>query len=93
MTSVKLNRRIALAASGAAVIGMGFLTAGCSDTSKEPAPSTTTTTSTSPSATSAPALSPTEKSYIQPVPSIEDRGGMDSHSCLPGQAKINGICQ
>jgi hypothetical protein len=38
-------------------------------------------------------LSPTEKGTVKPIPSIEDRGAMDSHSCLPGQVKYNGVCQ
>jgi hypothetical protein len=88
MSSVRLTNRIALVAGGAAIIGMGMLTA-CGSSTKE-AP----TTSTTPSATtSAPALSPTEKGTVKPMPSIEDRGGMDSHPCLPGQTKYNGVCQ
>jgi hypothetical protein len=36
----------------------------------------------------------TEKVVPQkPLPSIEDRSGMDSQSCGPGQSKVNGVCQ
>jgi hypothetical protein len=89
MTTAHLTRRIALVAGGAAIIGMGALTAGCSTSAKEaPAPSSTSTATSS-----APSLSPTEKDAIKPIPSIEDRGGMDSHGCPPGQTKYNGVCQ
>lgn len=88
MTSAHLTRRIALVAGGAAIIGMGALTAGCGSTAKE-APATSSTPSAS---TSAPVLSPTEKGDVKPLPSISDRGGMDSHSCKPGQSKYNGTC-
>lgn len=90
MASGTLTRRIALVAGGAAIVAMGTVTAGCSSSTKE-APATSTTPSAS---TSAPALSPTEKvTIIQPVPSIEDRGAMDSHGCPPGHTKYNGVCQ
>ncbi|MGV0992644.1 MAG: hypothetical protein ACOYBX_01320 [Mycobacterium sp.] len=90
MSSATLTRRIALVAGGAAIIGMGALTAGCGSSAKE-APATSTTPSAS---TSAPALSPTEKvTIIHPEPSLEDRGGMDSHPCPPGSTKYNGVCQ
>lgn len=85
--TLSLNRRIAVAAGGAAIIGMGFLTAGCSSSQKEAPPSTT------PSVTSVPSVSPTEKATaIKPSPSISDRGGMDSHPCPAGQSKYNGVC-
>lgn len=88
MSSAHLTRRIALVAGGAAIVAMGALTAGCGSSTKE-APATSSTSSPS---TSAPALTPTEKGDIKPVPSISDRGGMDSHSCKPGQSKYNGVC-
>ena len=88
MSPVLVIHRIALLAGGAAIIGMGMLTACGSSTKEAPTPSN------SPSATtSAPSLSPTEKGTVKPIPSIEDRGAMDSHSCLPGQVKYNGVCQ
>ncbi len=90
MNSSPLTRRIALIAGGAAIIGMGTLTAGCSSSTKE-APISTTPSAT---VTSAPAAEPTEKRVTQPVvPSIENRGGMDSAPCGPGKAKVNGVCQ
>lgn len=88
MASVTLTSRIALVAGGAAIIAMGALTA-CSSTTKE-APATSTTPSAS---TSAAVPSETEKGTIKPLPTIEDRGGMDSHACPPGKTKYNGVCQ
>jgi hypothetical protein len=56
MRSGRLTRQVALLAGGAAIVGMGALTA-CSSSEKE-APSTSTT----PSSTSvAPSVSPTDK--------------------------------
>jgi hypothetical protein len=63
----RLGRRIVAVAAGAALIGLGALTAGCGKTGKEAPSSTTTkptTTATSPPAptSSAPAApAPTEK--------------------------------
>lgn len=91
MASVTLTRRIAFVAGAAAFIGMGALTAGCSSSTKE-APATSTAPSASVS-TSSPAVSETEKGTIKPLPTIEDRGGMDSHTCPPGKTKYNGVCQ
>ncbi|MFN8088510.1 MAG: hypothetical protein U0R81_05945 [Mycobacterium sp.] len=54
MSSGRLTRRIAVFAGGVAIVGMGALTSGCTNSEQE-APSTTTTPSSSPSAT------PTEK--------------------------------
>lgn len=51
----RLTRQIALLAGGAAIVGMGALSAGCSSNAKE-SPSSTTTPSSS-----APSPSPTEK--------------------------------
>ena len=88
MTMSQLTRRIALVAGGAAIVGMGTLTAGCSSTTKE-APTTP-----SPATSSAPAVTTGEKAVPQPVvPSIENRGGMDAGSCGPGMSKVNGVCQ
>mgnify|MGYP006266451337 CR=1 FL=1 len=90
MASVTLIHRFALIAGGAAIVGMGALTAGCGTSTKE-APATSTTPSAS---TSAPQPSPTEKvTGIKPEPSLENRGGMDDHSCPPGTTKYNGVCQ
>ena len=96
MASVTLTRRIALVAGGAAIAAMASVTAGCSSAAKEaPATSSAPSASATPSAsTSAAQPSPTDKvTIIQPQPSIEDRGGMDSHSCPPGKTKYNGVCQ
>ncbi|MFM9033994.1 MAG: hypothetical protein ACKOQ4_06860 [Mycobacterium sp.] len=87
-----LNRLIAVLAGGAAIVGMATLTAGCSNSTKE-APKTSTT---APATSTGPALSSTEKlipANPQPVPSISERGPMDSTSCGPGQSKVNGVCQ
>lgn len=99
MKSAQLTRRIALVAGGAAIIGMGTLTACSTSTKEAPTTSTPSATSSAPasspasSATTSPSVESTEKVITQkPIPSIEDRGGMDSHGCPPGQYKINGNC-
>lgn len=74
------TRQIALLAGGAAIVGMGALTAGCSSKEKE-APSTTTT----PTSTSAPAPSPTEKA-ISP-------GGGNSFSPTINPAPPGAVCK
>lgn len=83
--------RLALIAAATAIVGADLFTAGCSSNAKEsPAPSTT---SVAPSTTSsAPAVAPTEKTGPAPVPTLNDRGGMDSVTCGPGKTKVNGIC-
>lgn len=53
MSSDRLTRRIAVFAGGVAIIGMGALTSGCTNSEQE-APSTTTTPSS-------PVSTPTEK--------------------------------
>jgi hypothetical protein len=58
MKSNRLARRIAAAVGGTAIVAMIGLTAACG-TDEEKAPETTTTTTTP---SSAPSLSPTEKS-------------------------------
>ena len=58
MKSNRLARRIAAAVGGTAIVAMVGLTAACG-TEEEKAPETTTTTTTP---SSAPSLSPTEKS-------------------------------
>ncbi|MET4431698.1 MULTISPECIES: hypothetical protein [unclassified Mycolicibacterium] len=58
MKSNRLARRIAAAVGGTAIVAMVGFTAACG-TEKEQAPETTTTTTTP---SSAPSLSPTEKS-------------------------------
>jgi len=79
-----LTRRIAVIAGAAAIAGMGVV--GCSSSAKEsPEPSQ--------SSSSVP-VEPTEKQTgVKPMPSFEDRAGSDSHSCAPGQTKINGTCR
>ncbi len=61
MSSGRLTRHIALFAGGAAIVGMGALTACSPPNEKEAPPSSTTTT---PSSTVAP--SPTEKKAVTP---------------------------
>ncbi|BBZ75874.1 hypothetical protein MANY_12110 [Mycolicibacterium anyangense] len=79
MRSDRLTRQIALFAGGAAIIGMGALTA-CSPNEKE-APATSTT----PSSTSAPAVSPTEKA-VGP-------GGNNSFSPTVNPAPPGPVCK
>nr|WP_081845207.1 hypothetical protein [Mycolicibacterium aromaticivorans] len=78
MSSCRLTRQIALFAGGAAIVGMGALTA-CSSNAKE-APSSTTTT---PSSTVAP--SPTEKA-VSP-------GGANSFSPTVNPAPPGTVCK
>ncbi|MBJ7387698.1 MAG: hypothetical protein JHC55_24765 [Mycolicibacterium sp.] len=59
MKSNRLARRIAAAVGGTAIVAMVGLTAACG-TDEEESPETTTTTTTT--ETSAPSVSPTEKS-------------------------------
>lgn len=69
MTSGRITRQIALLAGGAALIGMGALTA-CSPNEKE-APSTSTpSTSQAPATSEAPASTPTEKAVGGAGPSF-----------------------
>ena len=80
MRTGRLTRQIALFAGGAAIVGMGALTA-CSSNAKE-APSTTTT----PSSTSvAPSVSPTEKA-VSP-------GGANSFSPTANPAPPGAVCK
>lgn len=78
MRSGRLTRQIALFAGGAAIVGMGALTA-CSSSEKE-APATSTTTSTS-----APSVSPTEKA-VGP-------GGNNSFSPTVNPAPPGPVCK
>lgn len=88
MNSARLARQITLIAGGSAIVVMGALTAGCSSTTKEE-PKTTSTPSSAP-ASSAPAVSPTEKAI----------GGPSSFSPTitpphPGDSCVhvsNGVC-
>lgn len=79
MTPGRFTRQIAFIAAGAAIVGFGA--AGCGSKAKE-APVTT------PPA----AVTPTEK-QAKPMPTVQDRGALDSGACAPGQYKINGVCQ
>ncbi len=80
MRTGRLTRQIALFAGGAAIVGMGALTA-CSSNAKE-SPSTTTT----PSSTSvAPSASPTEKA-VGP-------GGANSFSPTVPAAPPGPVCK
>lgn len=80
MSSGRLTRQIALFAGGAAIIGMGTLTA-CSQNAKD-APSSTTTTTT-PSSTVVP--SPTEKAVTP--------GGANSFSPTINPAPPGDTCK
>lgn len=76
----RLTRQIALLAGGAAIVGMGAVTAGCSSNAKE-SPSTTTT----PTSTSVPAPSPTEKKVTP--------GGNNSFSPTINPAPPGTVCK
>lgn len=78
-------RRLAVIAVATAIAGTGLFTAGCSSNAKQQSPTPATTSS-------APSVAPTEKTAPAPVPTLSDRGGMDSVTCGPGKTKVNGIC-
>ncbi|MGY4709057.1 hypothetical protein ACXDF8_05740 [Mycolicibacterium sp. CBM1] len=80
MTSGRLTRQIALFAGGAAIVGMGALTA-CSPNNEKEAPSTTTT----PSSSATPSASPTEKA-VGP-------GGPNSFSPTVNPAPPGAVCK
>lgn len=80
MKSGQLTRQIALLAGGAAIVGMGAVTAGCSSNAKE-SPSTTTT----PTSSVAPTASPTEKA-VSP-------GGANSFSPTVNPAPPGVVCK
>ncbi len=90
MKSARLARQITLVIGSSAIAAMGVL-AGCSSTTKEE-PKTTSTPASTP-ASSAPAVSPTEKSVGGP-------GGPSSYSptvkpVIPGNVcthTSNGVC-
>lgn len=81
MSSGRLTRHIALFAGGAAIVGMGALTACSPPNEKEAPPSSTTTT---PSSTVAP--SPTEKAVTPP-------GGGNSFSPTVNPAPPGAVCK
>ncbi|MCW2516428.1 MAG: hypothetical protein JWR11_5470 [Mycobacterium sp.] len=62
MRSHRLARRVAAYAGGAAIVAMVGLTAACGGSEKAPETSTTTTTTTTTAPSSAPSVTPTEKS-------------------------------
>jgi hypothetical protein len=80
MRTGRLTRQIALFAGGAAIVGMGTLTA-CSSNAKE-SPSTTTTPT---SASVSPSVSPTEKA-VSP-------GGANSFSPTVNPAPPGVVCK
>ncbi len=87
MKSGRLTRQIALLAGGAAIVGMGALTAGCSSNAKE-SPSTTTT----PTSSSAPLPSPTEKAV---TPGGDQSFSPTARAVPPGtvcKQVINNLC-
>jgi len=81
MRSGRLTRQIALIAGGAAIIGMGALTAGCGSSSEESPTTTTTPTTTS----AEPAPSPTEKAVTG--------GGPNSFSPTVNPAPPGPVCK
>ena len=69
MMSGRITRQIALLAGGAAIIGMGTLTA-CSTKEKEAPATSTPSTSQAPATSEAPAGTPTEKAVSPAGPSF-----------------------
>lgn len=90
MDSLRLGRRLVAVAGGAAVIGMGLLTACSTGEKTEPSQTTTTTTSTTtaPAETSAaPPVEPGEKS-------MDPRGGnlfTPSNKATPAPTEPAGV--
>lgn len=77
MKSGRLSRQIAVLAGGAAIVGLGALSAGCSSNAKESPSTTTTPTSVAPS--------PTEKA-IKP-------GGGNSFSPTANAVPPGTVCK
>jgi multidrug efflux pump subunit AcrA (membrane-fusion protein) len=92
MNSGRLTRQIALLAGGAALIGMGTLTA-CSTKEKEaPAPTSTPSTSQAPSTSEAPAMStPTEKAVGPAGPSFSPTVNPVPPGAVCNKI-VNGVC-
>ncbi|MBJ7401300.1 hypothetical protein [Mycolicibacterium sp.] len=91
MTSGRITRQIALLAGGAALIGMGTLTA-CSTKEKEaPATSTPSTTSQAPATSEAPAGTPTEKAVAPAGPSFSPTVNPAPPGAVCNKI-VNGVC-
>ena len=91
MNSGRLSRQIALLAGGAAIIGMGALTA-CSPKEKEaPAPTSTPSTSQAPATSEAPMGTPTEKAVGPAGPSFSPTVNPAQPGAVCNKI-VNGVC-
>jgi hypothetical protein len=91
MTSGRITRQIALLAGGAAIIGMGALTA-CSTKEKEaPSPTSTPSTSQAPATSEAPVGTPTEKAIGPAGPSFSPSVNPAPPGAVCNKV-INGVC-
>jgi hypothetical protein len=91
MNSGRISRQIALLAGGAAIIGMGALTA-CSTKEKEaPAPTSTPSTSQAPATSQAPMVTPTEKAVGPAGPSFSPTVNPVPPGAVCNKI-VNGVC-
>ena len=91
MTSGRITRQIALIAGGAAIIGMGTLSA-CSTKEKEaPSPTSTPSTSQAPATSEAPASAPTEKAVAPAGPSFSPTVNPTPPGAVCNKI-VNGVC-
>jgi len=89
MTSGRITRQIALLAGGAAIIGMGALTA-CSPKEKE-APATSTPSTSAPATSAAPAGTPSEKAIGGAGPSFSPTVNPAPPGAVCNKI-VNGVC-
>jgi hypothetical protein len=90
MMSARLTRQIALLAGGAALIGMGTLTA-CSTKEKDAPATSTPSTSQAPTTSDAPAGTPTEKAVSGSGPSFSPSLNPTPPGAVCNKI-VNGVC-
>ena len=90
MTSGRITRQIALLAGGAAIIGMGALTA-CSPKEKEAPATSTPSTSQVPATSESPAGTPTEKAVGGSGPSFSPTVNPTPPGAVCNKI-VNGVC-
>ncbi|MFZ4373167.1 MAG: hypothetical protein ACOYO2_08030 [Mycobacterium sp.] len=90
MMSGRITRQIALLAGGAAIIGMGTLTA-CSTKEKEAPATSTPSTSQAPATSEAPAGTPTEKAVSPAGPSFSPTVNPTPPGAVCNKI-VNGVC-
>ena len=90
MMSGRITRQIALLVGGAAIIGMGTLTA-CSTKEKEAPATSTPSTSQAPATSEAPAGTPTEKAVGPAGPSFSPTVNPAPPGAVCNKI-VNGVC-